>query len=154
MAQRIQTICDVHQSHDQTVDGLSWSITIAAPGDNPVTYTIDLCDEDGRDLVKLTELLAAFGRRSSSGTHRKAKTEPSPTPCPLCDKVPRNRAALATHLRELHDGITVADALGEDTPHRCPDCGAGASTAAGLGSHRWRAHGVQGTQRDGGAESA
>lgn len=64
-------------------------------------------------------------------------------PCPLdgCGKVPANRKALMSHLRQQHDGMSLAEATGQPLPYACPDCERRFSHPTGLGAHRRSAHG-------------
>jgi hypothetical protein len=65
-------------------------------------------------------------------------------PCPVegCGKVPSTRKALMSHLRQYHEGMSMAEAYGEPLPYGCPDCDKRFSHATGLGAHRRAAHGV------------
>jgi len=79
-------------------------------------------------------------------------TQPSSAPvndlaCPTCGKVSVNKSALQSHVRAQHD-TTLAELRGEALPFTCPECGQGFSRGAGMGAHRFRAHGVSGSSKD------
>lgn len=67
-------------------------------------------------------------------------------PCPMdgCTKVPSTLAALGSHLRANHDGMTIARATGQPEPFKCPECDFTSARAQGLGAHRRAVHGVRG----------
>jgi hypothetical protein len=66
--------------------------------------------------------------------------------CPACKKHYANESALSSHVRLQHD-TTLAALRGEPTPFTCPECGNTYGTGHGLGAHRFRKHGVQGTSK-------
>lgn len=67
--------------------------------------------------------------------------------CPTCGRVSVSKSALQSHVRAQHD-TTLAELRGEALPFTCPECGRGFSRGAGMGAHRFRAHGVQGSSKD------
>ena len=153
MVQRIVTVCDVHAQADEQVGGLPWEVTITEPGGRPVTYVIDLCEEDGKPLVALVDHLEAVGRTEGPKRRRPAASAPvaadpsaAPEPCPVegCDAVPRTRGALLSHLRSRHH-MTLGQAQGRPLIHECPECREGFAEAKGLGAHRRMVHGVVGS---------
>jgi hypothetical protein len=167
MAQRIITLCDVHARSDEDAAGTTWAVTLQGPDGKPTSWEIDLCEDDGKTLVDLAVMLNAVGRVTAGPKRRVAASERRQVredqrsglaapkapeaapewPCPLCDKAPISRSALASHLNRHHDGITVAEARGEPLPFDCPECDKAFSHPTGLGAHRRTIHGVQGAQR-------
>jgi len=169
MSQRIVTLCDAHQAVEEDVPGVTWEVTISEPGQTrATTWQVDLCEGHGKTLADLAVMLGAVGRvtdgprrtrkpaaaRESTRTTAAAHTAPHepptagngslvPVPCPVdgCEAVPRNRVALANHLRANHDGMTMARAYGRPEPYECPDCDFRSARPQGLGAHRSAAHG-------------
>jgi hypothetical protein len=167
MAQRIVTLCDAHQQHDEDTAGATWEVSLQAPGaSKPTTWEVDLCEDDGKPLEDLATFLGSIGRqtdgprrkrngtpataaRASSSGSVSAHTAPtSEWACPVdgCGKVPKGRKALQSHLRTYHDGMSLASAMGEPEPYVCPECGQRAANPQGLGAHRRAVHGVAGVQ--------
>lgn len=166
MAQRIVTLCDAHAAHDEEVPGVTWVVTLGGRDSRkPTTWEVDLCPDDGKTLEDLATMLGAVGRvvdgpRKPSKAPTAARrdgarpTGPAPLaapqdasggyPCPMCEKVSRNRKSLMSHLRANHDGMSLAEAMGQPLPFPCPDCQRKFSHATGLGAHRRAAHGVPG----------
>lgn len=172
MSQKIVTLCDVHQHHDEEVPGVGWTITLHLPGDSrPTSWEVDLCADDAKGLTDLAALLDEVGRRTEGP--RKAPAAPVPAaptaaptakrryggsmapseaprnpdgsyPCPVegCTKVPNGRKALMSHLRQYHDGLSIAEATGQPTPYACgaPGCDRSFSHAQGRAAHRTSAH--------------
>jgi hypothetical protein len=63
MSQKIVTLCDAHQAHDEERPGLSWEVTLLAPGaTKATTWAVDLCEDDGKTLEDLATMLTAVGR--------------------------------------------------------------------------------------------
>jgi hypothetical protein len=114
MAQRIVTVCDVHQAHDAEAEGFTWTVSIAAPGAKAVTYDVDLCGDDGKGLQDVLDFLADVGRQADgvrpSRTPRKASQEVTEgtTVCDLCGKVAQSPRGLRMHRTRSHAG-TGAD---------------------------------------------
>src|SRR5436190_18891714 len=66
MAQRIVTLCDAHQQHDEDAPGVTWEVSLTAPGDSkPTVWEVDLCEDDGKTLRDLAVMLGAIGRRTA-----------------------------------------------------------------------------------------
>lgn len=168
MAQKIVTLCDVHQRNEEEVAGAAWSITMVGPDHSrPVTWEVDLCDDDGKTLRDLAIMLDAVGRRTAGPKPRTsaARTGPAPVaaphtandwPCPMdgCDKSSTTRGGLMSHLRTAHDNISLAEATGQPLPYACPDCDRKFSHPTGLGAHRRSAHGVASGSHRAGASQA
>lgn len=169
MAQRIVTLCDAHMHNDDGTEaaGVAWEVTITAPGAKPMSFSIDLCDDDSKPLRDLQQFLADVGRVATGQQTRKAKAKTShgggtgpsaaalagvptegPIPCPVdgCDMSPASPDALQSHLRSHHD-TSVAEVYGLPTPYACdwPECERKFTHPQGLGAHRKQAHGVAGT---------
>jgi hypothetical protein len=162
MAQRIVTLCDAHQQHDEDAPGVTWEVSLTAPGDSkPTVWEVDLCEDDGKTLRDLAVMLGTIGRRtagprttaataprSSSGTPPNPTTAhraPGGLPCPVegCEETSPTYAASASHVRRVHD-MTMAQARGIPEPYACPDCDFRSSRPQGLGAHRKAAHGTAG----------
>jgi len=80
MAQKIVTVCDAHQLHEEEVEGQSWEVSIRPPGaPRATTWEVDLCTDDGKTLVDLGAMLDAVGR-VTEGPRRKASTAARNTP--------------------------------------------------------------------------
>lgn len=163
MAQRIVTLCDAHQTeHDEEVPGTTWEVTLMAPGETkPRTWEVDLCEADGKPLTDLATYLSTIGRQTEGPKRKRAAaakassqvggsahaaaqvTDDEAWPCPVegCGKRPATRKALGSHLRQYHDGMSLAQALGEPEPFKCPDCDFTSSRPQGVGAHRSHAHG-------------
>jgi hypothetical protein len=120
MAQRIVTVCDVHQAHDAEAEGFTWTVSIAAPGAKAVTYDVDLCGDDGKGLQDVLDFLADMGRPASgvrpSRTPRKASQDlPTETTndgrpvCAQCGKVAKSMQGLRMHLTRSHGGTDAAE---------------------------------------------
>lgn len=63
MAQRIITLCDSHAAADEERPGVTWEVSVLAPGQTrPTTWEVDLCEDDGKTLEDLTAMLGAVGR--------------------------------------------------------------------------------------------
>jgi hypothetical protein len=74
MSQKIVTLCDAHQLHDEEVPGAAWEVTLRAPGEaKATTWTVDLCEDDGKSLEDLATMLNAVGR-VTDGPRRKMAT--------------------------------------------------------------------------------
>ena len=184
MAQKIVTLCDAHMANDEETEGAPWVVSLTGPGEKPVTWEVDLCDQDGKTLRDLATMLDAVGRvtegprrkvataarraaRTAAQAHAAPRARPeahSPVeaphtaegwPCPVegCGKVPRTRNGLASHLRGMHDGLTIAAATGQPERFVCPECGFRSARAQGLGAHRRAAHGVVSARASAPAES-
>lgn len=173
MAQKIVTLCDVHQRNDEERAGVAWELTMTGPDNSrPITWEVDLCDDDGKMLRDLATMLDQVGRRTGGTKASAARTAtaspkvhtsgPAPVesrhtaegwPCPMdgCDKAPQTRAGLMSHLRTQHDGISLAEATGQPLPYACPECDRKFSHPTGLGAHRRAAHGVKSGQHRAGA---
>lgn len=174
MAQRIVTLCDVHQHADEETPGVQWTISVHVPGERPVTWEVDLCEDDSKGLRDLAALLDEVGRvvdgpRKRRGSKTAAARVEAPGrsgglveqvdaphtdegyPCPKCEKVPRTRKGLMSHLKTYHDGMSLAEALGQPLPYVCPECGRKFSHGTGMGAHRRAIHGVPagGSEGDG-----
>jgi hypothetical protein len=159
MAQRIVTTCDAHAAHDEDAPGVTWTVTLLAPGESkPTTWEVDLCDQDGKTLTDLSVMLGAIGRQTD-GPRRRATAARESTrearahgahPCPVdgCGKVSSTSNGLQTHVRHDH-GMTMAEAMGEPLPYACdsPACLRAFSTPQGLGAHRKSVHGIAGAHR-------
>jgi len=166
MAQRIYTVCDAHAANDEDSPGQAWEVTLKGPGiTKGATWEIDLCEQDGKTLTDLAVMLDAVGRRtagravaasaarvSSSGSARSAprdRSDATPLPynddgsvtCPVCGKRPVSRKAMQSHLRQYHDGMTVARAFNLPEPHACPECEFRSAAPQGLAAHRKQVHG-------------
>lgn len=124
MAQRIVTLCDIHQSRDEEVAGSPWSVTITGPGGKPSTFDVDLCDDDAKGLTDLLDVLRDVGRKAANpvGRPKTARAAPGVQP----------------------------DTEGR---YVCPECGKTSTHAQGLGSHRLKAHGVPGVSRAAGTRA-
>lgn len=130
MAQKIVTLCDAHQLHEEEVAGESWEVTLRAPGaSKATTWAIDLCPEDGKTLVDLGTMLDAAGR-VTDGPRRKAPTAARNTPR---TDVQAHAAPTATR------GGAMAPVAVAHTPEGwpCPvdGCGKVSATRAGLQTH-------------------
>lgn len=170
MAQRIVTLCDVHQRNDEEAPGAPWTVTLQGPDiARATTWEVDLCEDDGKTFRDLAVMLDAVGRRvaggkakggasaarasapSSAPYHRSATSVEPPQnadgsyPCPVegCDKAPIGHKALQSHLRAYHDGLSIAEAMGAPLPHQCPECDRAFSHPQGMGAHRRMVHGVR-----------
>jgi hypothetical protein len=130
MAQRIQTVCDVHQARDEEADGLTWTVAFTAPGArSATTYEIDLCPDDAKGLSDVLDMVGDLGRRVDGPGRPRANGRAS-TP-------PRESGA-----RGGHAAIAAGKAAG---PYTCTDCGRdNFATPQALGVHRARLHGVPG----------
>jgi hypothetical protein len=74
MAQKIVTLCDAHQLHEEEAPGETWEVTLRAPGETKATtWTVDLCTDDGKSLGDLATMLDAVGR-VTDGPRRKVAT--------------------------------------------------------------------------------
>lgn len=166
MAQRLITLCDAHiERGDDSHGGLQWEVTITAPGGKPASYVIDLCADDAKPLADLAEFLADVGRKADTQQPRRtaaksggparqtvtASAADAPRPCPVegCPAVPSTETSLRSHLRQHHDGLTLAEALGEPLPYQCPECERRFSMPQGMGAHRKSVHGVRGASSGG-----
>jgi len=155
MAQKIVTVCDQHAAQGQEVPGTTWRIGIMVPGGRLATYDVDACQDCAKPFVDLAQFLSDVGRPVGK-PHKSASVVDESVPeadrtCPVCQFVSVNRTAMRTHLRAKH-GQTLARA-GASAPVQqpdpaslvCPECQDVFGSPQGLGAHRSRSHGVQGT---------
>lgn len=165
MAQRIITLCDAHQeTTGEDVLGTAWEVSLLAPGaSRPTTWSVDLCEDHGKELEDLAKMLGTVGRvlegprgagkqsvaRQSTPAPATSHTAPSAAPtaqnaCPVdgCDYKGPNRSSLNSHLRHQHS-LTRAKAFGQPEPYACPapGCGFRSSRPQGIGAHVHGAHG-------------
>lgn len=172
MAQKIVTMCDAHlHTEEAEIPALAWEVTLLEPGQTkPTTWSIDLCREDGKTLEDLAVMLGTVGRvidgprrprkltadRRATPAPAAAHAAPSASltaedaggPCPVegCTKSPSTHKALISHLRQNHNGMTMAAAFGRPEPFACPEpgCDFRSSRPQGLGAHRKAIHGTSG----------
>lgn len=123
MAVEIQTVvlCDRHLADkDEREPGESWEFTVKGPGMKTQTLVVDACQDCAAVLIEAAGYLDAYGRKPGKAAKAPKRTEPEPE-------------ALAPEAPEL---LT------------CPECGRDNFRGAqGLGSHRFRSHGVKGATR-------
>lgn len=171
MAQRIQTVCDVHAERGEDVEAESWEVLVRKAGSRTQTREVDLCTECASALEAVARFVADTGRvvpqtrtkaitkvaasstvPTSSPTPRKPRKAGRPVKagtamasCPVegCGSVVTTQN-LSRHLRQVH-GIT--NAAGVEQPYPCPDCDRTFARAQGLGAHRYRAHGYESPTR-------
>lgn len=142
MAQKIVTVCDIHAAEDKEMEGYTWQITVAPPGEKGEAYAVDLCGEHSGMLAELQQLLSEHGRKvSGRRTAAQASAGHFPCPAPECDYSAPSRDALSKHTRGLH-GKTIPELTGEPTPYECEaeGCGRSFSSRQGRAVHRRLAH--------------
>ena len=172
MAQRIQTVCDVHAERGEDVDATTWEVLARKAGSRVQVREVDLCDECAQVLTSVAAFAAENGRTVQQATPKVRPAVPAPTrtvaastdttakgkvSCPLddCGSVV-NSTNLARHVRKVH-GLELADVGGrQDLPaeHPCPDCDRTFTRAQALGAHRYQAHGYVSPTRADRAERA
>jgi hypothetical protein len=136
MAQKIVTLCDPHQRHDEEVPGAPWTVTLQGPEDGrPTTWAIDLCEDDGKTLVDLASMLDAVGR-VVDGPRRKVAT--------AARKAARAEAQAhhAPVYRNDAQRPVEAPRTAEGFPCPVDGCGKVPSTHAALSSHLRSFHGT------------
>lgn len=164
MAQRIQTLCDEHQTRQEDLDGETWTIQVVPPHGKAQAYDVDLCTDCGKPLAMALEHLAEIGRKAGKPpalvTARPVPARaddggaPAPTrgqwagvgdvACPICGTRPASDNAMRSHLRNHHQ-TSYASAFNlseEAAPHTCPECGLRYEIPQALGAHRKQAHAV------------
>ncbi len=146
---RFQVWCDLHPD----VEATTVEITLAGH-----TRVLDLCDPCIDTLVRpLATAMENHGRIPSRVVIRKPHRQPTGTfPCthPGCDRSYSHRRTLRTHVRQEHgmtlaelyrthgDGDTRVDTPEQPGEYECPECGQLFTRSQGLGSHRWKLHGI------------
>lgn len=123
--------CDNHPD-DEQVPATTVRITLG----NQVPRELDLCDVCRKELIDPLQTLLAEQGQPVEPTGPDGRLACTVTGC---TKTYGSERALRRHL-ESHDAAEGASV--ELLP--CPECGKQCSSPAGLGSHRWRAHGVEG----------
>lgn len=167
---RIFGWCDVcnAESGARVEAAVSFVITIAAagrPGSPPKPKRLDLCDNHGKPVTDVSEMLkvgtvySPKAEESKPGAVPKPRPEPVSEPdvskaepkklkyasqvayessvaiCPLCG-LELKRSSLAGHLiGTVHDAKPIAQ------PKKCPDCGERWEKATSMVIHRRRVHG-------------
>lgn len=167
MAQRIQTVCDVHAERGEDVAATTWEVLARKAGSRVQVREVDLCDECAQVLTSVAAFAAENGRTvqqptpkprpAVSAAARTVTTSDGKVSCPLddCGSVV-NSTNLARHVRKVH-GLELADVGGrQDLPaeHPCPDCDRTFTRAQALGAHRYQAHGYVSPTRAERAERA
>ena len=148
----------------------TWSVDLCRDHAKELLDLADTLNSVGRITEGSRKARRANARatadRQSTPAPKEAHTAPSeplaapngsmvPTPCPVdgCDAVPATRKSLVSHLRHMHDGMTMDQALGRARPYACPEpgCDFASSRPQGLGAHRKAAHGTAGASASAGA---
>lgn len=176
MAQRIQTVCDVHAERGEDVDAETWEVLARKAGTRTQVREVDLCEECSSALAAVAAFAAENGRtvpqsraKALSAVAARQSMPPSSTSspsasgerpmasCPVegCGSVVQGNN-LARHVRQLHGLTPEAAGLGApaDAVHQCPDCDRTFTRAQGLGAHRYQAHGYESPTRAGRLERA
>lgn len=159
MAQRIQTVCDVHLDRGEDVDAQTWEVLIRKLGTRTQAREVDLCSDCSTPLEAVAAFAAEHGRTvSQSPAKARASVTPAnsvtPRPggngqvtCPVegCGAVLASSGNLARHTRNVHNLSAVPRPA--DQVYPCPDCDRTFTRAQGLGAHRYQAHGYQSPTR-------
>jgi hypothetical protein len=170
MAQRIQTVCDVHLERGEDVEASTWEVLARKAGTRTQSREVDLCDECAQVLATVAAFAAEHGRTQQMvGKTRPAVTPAAPraavTPvaaatdkggkpvasCPVegCGSVVQ-LSNLGRHVRQVH-GLELGDvATAEAQPaavHECPDCERAFTRPQALGAHRYQVHGYESPTR-------
>src|SRR6185312_6167064 len=136
MAQRIQTVCDVHAERGEDVDASSWEVLVRKAGSRSALREVDLCSECAQVLESVAAFAAENGRTVQQPTPKaRAAVTPaasSVTPakpakggmasCPVegCGSVVQ-ASNLGRHVRNVHGLSAVPDADAAAV-YPCPDC--------------------------------
>ena len=148
MVTRIVRDCDQHAQDDQFVPAGEWEVTMAAPGEKPVTFKIDLCSECEKPLISMSELFEEIARASKTpAAHRPTEDDHArPTadgqlPCPVCAKTYASRSALGSHCRRVH-GKSLGELDGSEIKFICLRCDTQPKFDSGTGfsAHRRSVH--------------
>jgi predicted RNA-binding Zn-ribbon protein involved in translation (DUF1610 family) len=167
----VRTLCDPCLETEAEVDGEELA-PLKLPEISGRPRVLTLCEVHRKEFYDpLVEILKELGQpvdeegnaagprghyKPRKGAAKKSAPAPAPheepaasseLACPACGKVSVNKSALQSHTRSAHDK-TLAELRGEELPFKCPECGRDFSRPTGLGAHRFRTHGVQGSSKD------
>jgi hypothetical protein len=155
MAQRIQTVCDVHLAQGLDTEGETWEVLVRKAGSRAQMREVDLCGECSASLEAVAAFAAEHGRTQAGPRARTAAAALTVTPtgkvaCTVegCTSMV-SAGNLPRHLRDVHGQRQAAPDV-----YPCPDCAQMFARPQGLGAHRYRAHGYESPTRAERAERA
>lgn len=139
MAQRIVTLCDVHQRNEEDAPGATWQITLQAPGEaKPQVWEIDLCEDDAKTLRDLGVMLGTVGRPASGrkGSRKPQNRSVAASPAARVNTAPRES-------QNPHNQIPALEVPTDaDGHYPCPvdGCDLVSATRDGITSHLRHRH--------------
>ena len=138
MATITRKVCDLCQKDGELADAQSTQI-----GLDRFTHEADLCKvHKSKLLTALEPFLRAIRTKVAVSPARKAHPPRQRMPCPKC-RVMFTPQGLANHTPSCHGEVAERPLLPMSFFCDVPGCGAAFERGQGLGSHRWRGHGIR-----------
>lgn len=145
----ITDYCDPCFAEGQHSEAAEFNIALGELGINK-PRTILLCERHRKEHYDgLRDLLRDYGSTKpldatpASSGRKKGRPSTSDLTCSLCGHTSPNRAALASHTRNMHDQ-NLAVMEGQPANYECPECHNTFVRPQGLAAHRRSTHGVEG----------
>lgn len=157
-----KTWCDLCLARDEQTEGQEIPPLLLPEIPGKQAVVVALCEVHRKEVYDpLVAILQEYGQHvdehgNPTGPRGKYKAKPgSPaaavieavpdSTCPLCGKEMAHRGSVNSHLRNSH-GTTRGEVEGQKSQHECPECHRMFQLPQALGSHRKRAHGVEGAK--------
>ena len=153
---RVETYCDPCLDQGEREFGVEVSIGASDVGRGEAR-TLALCQVHSKEWEAVRDWLERLGQKADGasrpatprtpGKYQRVADGDEGAVCPRCGFVSKNRNALMSHTRGVHNETLAVIEGGVDAGLPCPECSWIAANPQGLGAHRRAQHGVQGSSK-------